>query len=77
MQSVCVCLPLQNFTHYLIKGPPKVPLPWLSGGLCGRRIPEAILTIAMLLKGPAMPDKSRVLIRTKRDNLRLYVGDWA
>jgi len=31
----------------------------------------------MLLVGPPMPDRSRVMTQTKRDTLVLQVGGWA
>jgi len=39
--------------------------------------PRAMLAVACDMVGPLMPDRSRVMTQTKRDNQVLQVGRWA
>jgi hypothetical protein len=54
--------------------PPMVPPLCHSGAY---RILRAMPAVALLLVGPPMPDRSRVIGQTKRGTLALQVGVWA
>jgi hypothetical protein len=46
-------------------------------GLSGQIIPRAMPAVALLLVGPPLPDRSKVMTQTKRDTLVLQVGSYA
>jgi hypothetical protein len=84
-QLVSICL-LIHLVHrnipFLITVQPPEGIPTLTSwwGLCGHVIPRATLAVVyacMLLVGPPMPDRSRVMTQTKRDTMVLQVGGLA
>jgi hypothetical protein len=52
---------------YLPPPPETIPTLSLWWSLCGQMILRAMSAVALLLVGPPMPDRSKVMTQTKRD----------
>jgi len=61
-------------SHTPPEGTPTLTQWW---GLCHQMILRAMQVVALLLVGPPIADKSRVMTQTKRGTLVLQAGSWA
>jgi len=66
-----------GFVSALGSSPPKVFVLDVVVGLVLSNNPEFVVAVALLLAGPPMMDRSKVMTQTKRDILVLQVGGWS